>query len=55
MYHCVRNWPLRAIAMAAGGALLWPGGWPVHLAGLALFGLLLGWNLIDKRRASAVA
>jgi TRAP transporter 4TM/12TM fusion protein len=49
------NWPLRAIALLAGGTLLWPGGWPLHLAGLALFGMLLAWNLIGKRRASAVA
>ncbi len=45
------NWPMRAITLAAGAALLWPTVWPVHAAGLAVFVLVLVWS--SRRSAAA--
>jgi TRAP transporter 4TM/12TM fusion protein len=42
------NWPLRAVALAAGAALLWPTDLAVHLGGLAVFIALFVWS---RRRA----
>ena len=39
------NWPLRAVALAAGAALLWPADWYVNVAGAIAFAALFAWSV----------
>ena len=45
------NWPLRAVAGAAGAALLWPAGLAVHSAGASVFAVLFVWSSRWGRRS----
>jgi TRAP-type uncharacterized transport system fused permease subunit len=49
------NWPLRALAFAAGVATVWPASIAVDLAGVAVVLALLAWSVRQDRRRSAPA
>ena len=50
------NWPLRAVAFAAGVAAVWPTNLAVDLAGIAVVLALLAWTVrTDRRRPAPVA
>ena len=49
------NWPLRAVAFAAGVAAVWPTNFAVDLAGIAVVLALLAWTVrTDRRRLAPV-
>jgi TRAP-type uncharacterized transport system fused permease subunit len=47
------NWPLRAVAFAAGVAAVWPTNLAVDLAGIAVVLALLAWTVRTDRRGPA--
>jgi hypothetical protein len=50
------NWPLRAVAFAAGVATVWPADLAVDVAGVAVVLGLLAWTVrTDRRRPQPVA
>jgi TRAP transporter 4TM/12TM fusion protein len=47
------SWPVRALVLASGALLFWPGIWWTHAAGLALFLAVVAWSRVTRRRVQA--